>query len=94
MRVVDTHPRGANDPNGVDFFSLILGTTILGFVTAFQVWANAAPLSLRGWCGFVLAHDVVGAPVAAPVLNRLALPVAEGWAIVTLQLATARGSLR
>lgn len=93
VRVVDTHPLGVNDPNGVDIFYLMLGTTILGFVTAFQVRSNAAPLSLRGWCGFVLAHAVVGALVltlvAGPVLQRLALPVAEGWAILTLQLVAA-----
>lgn len=93
VRVVDTHPLGANDPNGVDIFYLMLGATILGFVTAFQVRANAAPLSLRAWCGFVLAHAVVGALVlalvAGPVLQRLALPLAEGWAILTLQLVAA-----
>jgi hypothetical protein len=93
VRVVDTHPLGVNDPNGVDIFYLMLGTTILGFVAAFQVRANAAPLSLRGWCCFVLAHAVVGALVLAlvvgPVLHRLALPVGEGWAILSLQLVAA-----
>jgi hypothetical protein len=93
VRVIDTHPLGANDPNGVDIFYLMLGTTILGFVTAFQVRANAAPLSLRGWCCFVLLHAALGALVltlvAGPLLRRLALPVGEGWAILTLQLVAA-----
>ncbi|MFN8662275.1 MAG: hypothetical protein U0075_10315 [Thermomicrobiales bacterium] len=91
--VIDTHPLGANDPNGVDIFYLMLGTTILGFVTTFQVRANAAPLSLRAWTGFVLAHAVGGSLVltlvAGPVLRRLALPVGEVWAILTLQLLAA-----
>lgn len=93
FRVVDTRPLGVNDPNGVDIFSLMPGTTILGFVAPFQVWANAAPLSLRGWCGFVLAHASAGALVlalvAGSVLQRLALPVAEGWVILTLLLVAA-----
>jgi hypothetical protein len=93
VRVVDTHPLGVNDPNGVDIFYLMLGTTILGFVAAFQVRANAAPLSLRAWCGFVLAHAGAGALVLAlvvgPVLHRLALPVWEGWVILSLQLVAA-----
>ena len=93
MRVVDAHPLGVNDPNGVDIFYLMLGTTILGFVATFQVRANAAPLSLREWCCFVLTHAGVGALVlalvAGPVLHRLALPVGEGWAILALQLVAA-----
>jgi hypothetical protein len=93
VRVVDAHPLGVNDPNGVDIFYLMLGTTILGVVAAFQVRVNAAPLSLRAWCGFVLTHAMVGALVltlvVGPVLHRLALPVAEGWAILSLQLVAA-----
>lgn len=93
VHVVDTHPLGVNDPNGVDIFYLMLGTTILGFVTAFQVRVNAAPLSLRAWCCFVLGHAGAGALVlalvAGPVLQRLALPVWEGWAILALQLVAA-----
>jgi hypothetical protein len=54
---------------------------------------NAAPLSLRQWSCFVLAHAGVGALVLAlvvgPVLQRLDLPLGEGWAILTLQLVAA-----
>ncbi len=93
VRVVDTHPLGVNDPNGVDIFYLMLGTTILGFVAAFQVRANAAPLSLRQWSCFVLAHAGAGALVLAlvvgPVLQRLDLSLGEGWAILALQLVAA-----
>jgi hypothetical protein len=90
VRIVDTHPLGANDPNGLDLFYLMLGTTILGFVTIFQLRANARPLSLRQWSTIVLALALAGALVltlvAGPLLQRLALPVAEGWAILALQL--------
>jgi hypothetical protein len=90
VRIVDTHPLGANDPNGLDIFYLMLATTILGFVTIFQVRGNARPLSLRQWSTFVLALALSGALaltlVAGPLLRRLELPVAEGWAILALQL--------
>lgn len=93
MRIVDTHPLGATDPGGLDVFYLMLGTTILGFVTAFQVRANARPLTLRQWSIFVLAHALCGALVltlvAGPLLRRLELPVAEVWLILSLQLLAA-----
>ena len=90
LRIIDTHPLNANDPNGVDVFYLMLGTTILGFSGTFQVRSNAKPLTLPEWCGFVLQQAFAGGLVltlvAGPVLRRLALPVGEGWAILTLQL--------
>jgi hypothetical protein len=93
VRIVDTHPLGASDPGGLDIFYLMLGTTILGFVTTFQVRGNARPLSLRQWSVFVLAHACAGALVltlvAGPLLHRLDLPVPEVWLILTLQLAAA-----
>jgi hypothetical protein len=93
VQVIDTHPLGANDPNGLDLFYLMLGTTLLGFVTVFQVRANAQPLSRRQWSIFVLALALVGALVltlvAGPLLRRLALPVGESWAILALQALAA-----
>jgi hypothetical protein len=93
VRIIDTHPLGANDPGGLDIFYLMLGTTILGFVTTFQVRANARPLSLRQWSIFVLAHALCGALVltlvAGPLLRRLDLPVPEVWLILSLQLLAA-----
>jgi hypothetical protein len=90
VRIVDTHPLGANDPNGLDIFYLMLATTILGLITPFQVRGNAHPLSLRQWSIFVLALALSGSLVltlvVGPLLQRLALPVAESWAILTLQL--------
>lgn len=93
VHIVDTYPLGANDPGGLDIFYLMLGTTILGFVTTFQARANARPLSLRQWSVFVLAHTLCGALVltlvAGPLLRRLDLPVAEVWLILSLQLLAA-----
>jgi hypothetical protein len=93
VRIVDTHPLGANDPGGLDIFYLMLGTTILGFVTAFQVRANARPLTLHQWAVFVVAHALCGALVltlvAGPLLRRLDLPVPEVWLILALQLFAA-----
>jgi hypothetical protein len=90
VRVVDTHPLAAHDPNGVDIFYLMLVATIIGFITVFQVRANAGGLSLRSWAVFVpalaLAAGLAFTLVDGPLLDRLALPVLEGWVIVALQL--------
>jgi hypothetical protein len=90
VRVVDTHPLGLADPNGVDAFYLMLVTTIIGFITVFQVRANAGAMSLRQWTAFVVAL-AVAAPFAftlvdGPLLHRLDLPVLESWGILALQL--------
>ena len=90
VRVVDTHPLGTADPNGLDIFYLMLVTTIIGFFTVFQVRANAGSLSLRQWTAFVVAL-AVAAPlvltlVDGPLLHRLDLPVLESWGILTLDL--------
>jgi hypothetical protein len=43
VHVVDSHPLGAHDPNGLDLFYLMLVATIVGLVTTFQVHAHAGP---------------------------------------------------
>ncbi|HET9256679.1 MAG TPA: hypothetical protein VFO16_15975 [Pseudonocardiaceae bacterium] len=90
VRVVDTHPLGPADPNGVDTFYLMLVTTIIGFITVFQVRANAGALSLRQWTVLVVALAVAGpfafTLVDGPLLHRLALPVLESWGILALHL--------
>jgi hypothetical protein len=90
VRVVDTHPLAQADPNGVDIFYLMLVTTIIGFITVFQVQANAGRLELRHVVGFVLAL-ALGASLAltmvdGPLLHRLALPFGETWGILALHL--------
>ena len=88
VRVVDTHPLSPSDPNGVDIFYLMLVTTIVGFLTVFQVRANAGGVPLRHWIPFVLGFTLVLAlaltVVVGPVLNRFHVPVAETWGILTL----------
>ena len=90
VRVVDTHPLAPKDPSGVDIFYLMLVATIVGFISVFQVRANASGLPLRHWSVFVvglaLAAAFVFVLVDGPILNRLDLPVFESWGILALQL--------
>jgi hypothetical protein len=90
VRVVDTHPLGTADPNGVDIFYLMLVTTIVGFFTLFQVRLNAGGLPLRRWTAFVVALAVAGlfvfTLVEGPLLHRLDLPVSKSWGILALDL--------
>jgi hypothetical protein len=92
IRVVDTHPLPAHDPNGVDIFYLMLVSTIVGFITVIQVRGNAGGLALRNWIGFVgglaLAASLVFTLVDGPLLHRLDLPMAESWGILALHILT------
>jgi hypothetical protein len=93
VRVVDAHPLDSHDPNGVEIFYLMLVSTIVGFITVFQVTAHAGPLTLRHWSSFVVALAVVASLVFTlvdgPLLHRLNLPVPETWGILALQLLAA-----
>jgi hypothetical protein len=88
--VVDTHPLGTADPNGVETFYLMIVATIVGFLTVFQVRANAGGLPLGRWTALVVAVAVAASLVFTlvdgPLLGRLELPVLESWAILALQL--------
>jgi hypothetical protein len=90
VRVVDAHPLEAHDPSGVEIFYLMLVATIVGFITVFQVAAQAGPMRPRHWSIFVVALAVgaslVFVLVDGPLLDRLSLPVAEAWGILALQL--------
>jgi hypothetical protein len=90
VHVVDTHPLGTADPNGLEIFYLMLVTTIIGFFTIFQVRLNAGGLSLRRWTAFVVglavAASFVFTLVVGPLLRMLDLPVLESWGILALQL--------
>jgi hypothetical protein len=90
VRVVDTHPLPASDPNGLKLFYLMLVATIAGFLTTFQVRANAGDLSLRQSTVFVLTLAVTASLaftlVEGPLLGLLDLPVLESWGILALQL--------
>lgn len=90
VRVVDTHPLQPHDPSGVEIFYLMLVSTVVGFITVFQVRANAGALSSRTQTAFVvalaLAASLVFALIDGPLLDRLSLPVAAVWGILALQL--------
>ena len=91
VRVIDTHPLAASDPNGLDIFYLMLVATIVGFLTVLQVRANAGGLRLRDWAalvvGFALTAGLVLTLVVGPVLDRLDVPVLETWGILALHIA-------
>jgi hypothetical protein len=90
MQIVDRHPLQAADPNGVGAFYLMLVATIIGFITVFQVAANASDLARRHWIGFVVGFALTAALVLTlvdgPIMGRLQLPIAETWGILTLHL--------
>jgi hypothetical protein len=90
VRVVDTHPLGTHDPNGVEIFYLMLVATIVGFITVFQVGANAGPFSPRRWTAFVVGlaagASLVFTLVDGLLLHRLTLPILESWGILTLHI--------
>jgi len=90
VHVVDTRPLGTHDPNGVEIFYLMLVATIVGFITVFQVGANAGTISPRRWIAFV-AGLAVGASlvftlVDGVLLRRLTLPLFESWGILALHI--------
>ena len=90
VRVVDTHPLGPHDPNGIEIFYLMLVATIVGFITVFQVRANAGGLRLHHWslfvAGLAIAASLVFTLVDGPLLDRLDLPVLRTSGILALQL--------
>jgi hypothetical protein len=90
IRVVDTHPLASNDPNGVDIFYLMLVTTIIGFITVFQVRANAPEFQPRHHIAFVVVLALVGSLVLAlvdgPLLHRPSAAYPEEAGILALQL--------
>ena len=76
-------PLSVHDPNGLNLFYLMLVTTIVGFLTVFQVLANAGQLPRRHQIAFVVGLAVTASLVLTvvdgPLLTRLILPVPETW---------------
>ena len=64
-----------------------VAATIVGFITVFQVRANAGDLERRHWrtwiVGFAIAAGLVFTIVDGPVLGRFHVPVAETWGVLT-----------
>jgi len=90
IRVLDTHPVAADDPNGLDIFYLMLVATIIGFITVFQVRAQVEGLELRHHISFVLGLALVASLVLTlvdgPLLHRPAGAYPEEWGILALHL--------
>jgi hypothetical protein len=93
LRIVDLHPLPPTDPQGLASFYATLAATILGFVTMFQLRANAEGLSLRAWLVCIVLLALVGGLVLAlitdPVLKALRGPFPELWAVLAAEVAAA-----
>lgn len=93
VRVVDLHPLPPADPQGLVSFYVTLASSIVGFATMFQLRANAAGLSLRGWLASIAALAIaVGlalALVADPLIGALRGPFPEIWLVLGTEVAVA-----
>src|SRR4051812_42128928 len=93
VRLVDLHPLPRTDPQGLSAFYVTIATTIVGFVTVFQLRANAGGIGLRPWLALIavlaVSAGAVLAAVAGPLLDALNGPYAELWLILSLQTAIA-----
>jgi hypothetical protein len=90
VRVVDTHPLAARDPNGLDLFYRMLVATIIGFITVFQVLAQAGRLAPRHHAAFVLGLALAASfaltLVGGALLHGFAASQPEEWGILALHL--------
>lgn len=93
LAVVDLYPLPAHDPQGLVSFYVTLAATILGFVTMFQLRANAKGLSLCAWLGCIATVAVLGglllATITDPVIGALRGAFLELWAALSAQVAVA-----
>jgi hypothetical protein len=93
LQLRDLHPLPIQDPSGLAAFYLTIGATILGFVTTFQLRANARPLPLPPWLAFTGGLAVLGSLVLLALvrygLHALPVPFFRGWLILALQMVTA-----
>jgi hypothetical protein len=93
LSIVDLRPLPPSDPQGLVAFYVTIAATILGFVTMFQLRANAPGLSLRAWlvCVAILvaAGSLVLALITDPLLGALRGPFAELWAVLAAEVAVA-----
>jgi hypothetical protein len=93
LRIVDLHPLPPTDPLGLAAFYATLAATILGFVTMFQLRANAGSLSLRAWLICIVVLALVGGLVLTLItdqlLNALRGPFPELWAALAAEVGAA-----
>ncbi len=93
LTVRDLHPLPPGDPQGLVSFYATLAATILGFVTMFQLRANAPQLSLRAWWSCIamvaLAGGLLLALVLGVVIAALPAPFLELWGGLSAEVAVA-----
>ncbi|MGZ4312466.1 MAG: DUF3533 domain-containing protein [Solirubrobacteraceae bacterium] len=93
LQIVDLHPLPPTDPQGLASFYATLAATILGFVTMFQLRANAEGLTLRAWLVCIVALALVGGLVLAlitdPLLKALRGQFPELWGALAAEVAAA-----
>jgi hypothetical protein len=93
LRIVDLHPLPSTDPQGLDAFYATIAATLLGFVTMFQLRANAAGLPLRGWLVSIatlcLGGGLVLTTVTSALIGALHGSFPELWAALAAEIAAA-----
>jgi hypothetical protein len=93
VRLVDLHPLPPGDPQGLVSFYVTLAASIIGFVTMFQLRANAAGLSLCSWlasvAGLAVVAGLVLAVVTDPLIGALRGPFPELWLALSAEVAIA-----
>ncbi|MEU6644594.1 hypothetical protein ABZ863_18845 [Saccharomonospora sp. NPDC046836] len=91
LEIIDAHPLPPSDPQGLVSFYVMLGGTILGFLSVFQLRVYAPQLSLTAWLACLAVLAVVGGMVLAAVVGPLigALPASIGmlWLASSLEIA-------
>jgi hypothetical protein len=93
VTVVDTHPLGPHDPNGLVLFYMSLAAVVIGFVGAIQTRVNAATLTLAGELVWDVVRSVLGglaiAVTVGPLLDSLPLPLLPVWGVLSLTMLIA-----
>lgn len=93
ITVIDTHPLGPKDPNGLVLFYVALAAVIIGFVGAIQTRVNAAKLTLGGELLWDVVRSVLGgfaiAFTVGPLLGVLPIPFLPVWGVLALTMLIA-----
>src|SRR5690349_11391732 len=93
LYIVDLHPLPPTDPQGLVSFYVTLASSILGFVTMFQLRANAPGLKFRDWPAAIavlaIAGGLVLAVVVDPLIGALHGPFPELWLALAAEVAVA-----
>lgn len=93
VTVIDAHPLGAKDPNGLVLFYVALAAVVIGFVGAIQTRVNAAKLTLAGELFWDVVRSVLGgfaiAFTVGPLLGVLPIPFFPVWGVLALTMLIA-----